>query len=125
MNEDDVRRGVTQAKQNQSLLGVFGFQALVIAAIAGSRSRSWIVGVLVFLGVAIFSGLCARLGQRGRALLSLVAGAGWSVAAFYLLRSLGVSDDATFGIALLAFLIGAAGNFSALQYMRDANRPLP
>lgn len=53
MNQNEVRRGVTQARNNTQGAGLYGIEVIIISIVLGFLTHSWIVFGLLLIGLMI------------------------------------------------------------------------
>jgi hypothetical protein len=117
MNED-VRKGVTEAKVNETAFGIIAVDALVIATAAGVVYESWAYGIGTFAAVAIVLGLISQ-NEKLAMLVAVVAGILWG----YVGYRLAIAFDATNGGAMIiggvVGLVSLGMHLQGLTHLKD------
>lgn len=111
--ENDVRRGVTNAKFNEENSNILFSQITIVSIGLGIYYSSWwvfggaILGFIICLNIKTLSVILAILLSLGWALI------GYFIGIFF------ESNPASIVLAIIGFLSGLGANFSGLQWVED------
>jgi hypothetical protein len=113
MSENDVRKGIVNARFNKENSGILALEIVVIAIVAGLVMQSWWWAGGIFFGLFI-----ALLIKPLACFLMILLSLCWGGAGFTLGYLIG-STGAMVVLSLLGFCVGLGAHFSALQYFQD------
>jgi hypothetical protein len=113
---DEIRAGNTQAEHNKNSHTLFVSQLLILSALAGANSNSWLVGGAVFLilGILFYVPFIGKL-----------IGFGMAIACGFGIYKLGLELDAPEAggvIGVIVSLSFIAANLASRQYIEDINK---
>lgn len=118
MGSVNVRRGVTQAKQNESAGAIIGLDAAVLAGFAWYSTGSWSAGLVSFLVVAIVLNLIAR-SEKLANLFSLACGVIWGVGGYYLAKAFEATDLNAMIVGVFVGLCACGAHVQGMQHLND------
>ena len=113
MSENDVRKGIVNARFNEENSGVLALEIVMISIVSGLVMQSWWWAGGMFFGLFIAL-LIKPLAYFLMILLSLF----WGGVGFILGCLIG-STGAMVVLSLLGLVVGLGTHFSALQYFQD------
>ena len=111
--EDSVRRGMTNAKFNEEMSGVFAFEVFIVAVVIGVASGSWLWFGGTLLGLIILSSI-PSIGT----VICYVFGVAWGFVGYYI-GNLFFGESAGWVIGAIAGLCGIGANLSGRKYFED------
>jgi hypothetical protein len=113
-----VRVGIQQAKVGETGLKIISIEAFIIALAIGVGTKSWGVGIFVFIGaIALFTAIARS--EILANVLAAIMGLAWATAAFAVTTAGQAASGTALGVALLAGLIGGGAHLAGLQNVRD------
>lgn len=111
--EDAVRRGMTNAKFNEEMSNVLGYEVSFIAISIGLLTKSWWWGGGTFLALMILT----WIPSTGK-ILCVILGIAWGVIGYYA-GSYFFSADAGWVIGIILGLCGIGANLAGRQHLED------
>ena len=114
MGISNIRKGVTQAHFNESLVNLVVGELAIVAVATGINFESWYIGGGTLLG--LLAGLYIPVLN---VVLALALSAGWG-AIGYVIGTL-FSTDASYVICGLAFLCGLGAHLGAIEWAKDVS----
>lgn|GEM_PF-897628 len=111
--EDAVRRGMTNAKFNEEMSNVLGYEVSFIAISIGLLTKSWWWGGGTFLALMILT----WIPSTGK-ILCVILGIAWGVIGYYA-GNYFFSADAGWGIGIILGLCGIGANLAGRQHLED------
>jgi hypothetical protein len=121
MSDQEVRAGIQQAKQGEYGLKVISVESVIAAAVAGGLTRSWEVGILVFMCVLLLASLGAR-SEKASVIISCIMGFGWAIIAAIAMKHGELSGGAKTCISIFAMMVGIGLHYAGFQALRDMGR---
>lgn len=118
MDSDEVRRGITQFKANESASGVLGFDAMVLLCYVWFQTGHFVpalLSIVVFAVVALVVSLVKPLSIAAAILL----GIGYGYLASAVLSAVGVDAGTALGVAIFVGLCAAGAHGMAFEYTND------
>ena len=111
--EDAVRRGMTNAKFNEEMSNVLGYEVSFIAISIGLLTKSWWWGGGTFLALMILT----WIPSTGK-ILCVILGIAWGVIGYYA-GNYFFSADAGWVIGIILGLCGIGANLAGRQHLED------
>lgn len=113
MNQNEVRRGMSQAKTNEHGASLYGLEVIVISVVLGFLTQSWIVFVLLLIG--LIAGINIKNFVIGISILLTIMWIliGWKIGATF------GSVSASVVLSILFALISIGVHASAFDWNRD------
>lgn len=108
---------VCEMRFNRHSLNIFSFQTFVIASAIGFRAGSWDVFLLTAVALMAVWIVLSQFSEMAIFYIATAIGCLWGAGAVFVARGVSSPVSAML-LVLLAFAIGFAGNYVALQYMR-------
>jgi hypothetical protein len=127
MNEDQIRRGNTQASFNEEMSGPYLAQFAFLGLVAGIMQSmgnipfipkdwsSWMIGIITLISSIILS-MIPKVSQIFLILLTLM----WGFIGFEMAGG-DVGSGTSWAFAILATIIAAGLNMSGMQWSKDIN----
>src|SRR5699024_286682 len=113
--EDEIRKGVTNAKYNDTASTLFFGELLLLSIILGSINKSWAVFGIVLLVTVVLSYIKQTL-----VILMVALTIAWSILAYIIGLSLG-GWLAAIPISIIVLLLSTGIHVGAYEWMRDIN----
>ena len=113
MNENDVRKGIVNARFNEENSGILALEIVIISIVSGLVMQSW-----WWAGGMLFGLFIALLIKPLAYILMISLSLCWGAAGFLLGYLIG-STGAMVVLSLMGLFSGLGAHFSALQYYQD------
>lgn len=110
----EVRKGITQAKFNETAFSVVAVELVIIAIAAGILTHSWIVFGVSLVGLLI----CLQI-RKVAIIMSIILSVGWGFVAWKLAAIFDISLTGLIVISILATLIGGGYHIASMEYAED------
>lgn len=110
----EVRKGVTQAKFNDSAIGVIGAELIIVSIVLGVLTHSWIVFGISLVGLII----CFQI-RKIAIILSVILSIGWGFTAWAIGDFFGISTTGLIVISIIAALCGGGYHMASMEYIED------
>ena len=115
MDHTQIRKGITQAKFNESFSNVLAIEFAIISLIIGLKMHSWLWGGATFIALNV-----AILFKPFAIILIILLSSIWAFIG-YIIGSLIGSDDAIIFSSILGFIMGLGAHLASLEWIKDVS----